>query len=126
MDKEKRKALINAYKSKLAVGGIYCIQCSGNGRRWIKSTYDMEGSKGRFMFAVNAKLCPEPCMQREWMEYGIDSFSFLCLEELKMGETQTESEFHNDVIALYEMWLEKETEKEGNQNGSESEYQTIS
>lgn len=107
MDKVKRKELINAYKNKPIVGGVYSIVCSGNGRRWIRPSLDMASSKSRFEFAVKIQSCPEPSMQREWMEYGFESFSFECLEELKMGDTQTEWEFENDIRTLYDAWNEK-------------------
>lgn len=107
MDKAKRKDLLNSYKNRTIIGGVYCIKCSGNQRMWIRSTTDMEGSRNRALFSLKMKGAPEPAMLRECTEYGWESFSFIMLEELKKKKTQTEKEFADDISTLLEIWLEK-------------------
>lgn len=112
MNEEKKRQIRNEYKSKPAVGAIYALECSGNKRRCIKSTVDIEGLKNRFQFALSIKGCPDPVMTAEWKEYGSESFSLVVLEELKMKEDQTAREFRDDMKQLYELWLEKLKEEE--------------
>lgn len=108
MDPAKKRQLKNNYKSKPAVGGVYCILCSGNQRRLIKSSVDLAGIQSRYNFALAIKGCPDPALQSEWMEYGSDSFSFTVLEELTMKEGQSPREFADDMDLLREMWIEKQ------------------
>ncbi len=108
MDPKSRKELINAYKNKPAVGGVYCIECSGSGRRLLKSTVDMEGIKNRFAFAMSINSCPDPAISADWAQYGGSSLTFTVLEELKKTEAQSQKEFRDDVKTLLELWQDKE------------------
>jgi hypothetical protein len=112
MDSAKRKELRSAYKDKAAVGGIYRVQCSGNGHAWVKSTTNLAGQKNKFAFSISTGSCPEPTMQTEWIEYGPQSFSFTILEELEQKGAQTEGEFSEDIKTLFEIWLEKHGQEE--------------
>jgi len=103
----KRKELLNSYKDTRALGAVYAIQCGGNGKRWVKSTTNLAGQQNRFQFALMTNGCPEPAMRAEWEKYGAKAFSFVVLEELKQKETQTESEFAEDISLLLEIWQEK-------------------
>lgn len=111
MDFLKRKELKNAYKQKAAVGGIYRIQCNGNGRAWVKSTTNLAGQQNKFAFSVSTNSCPEPAMRAEWTNYGLQSFSFDVLEVLNRKETQTEREFLEDIQALHKIWLERQRQE---------------
>ncbi|NMP38079.1 MAG: GIY-YIG nuclease family protein [Clostridiales bacterium] len=107
MNSEKKKELQNAYRNRAVVGGVYCIECSGNGRRWIRATENIAAIKNRFNFAVATKSAPDPGMRNECDEFGIKSFSLTVLEELEKKETQTDKEFSDDLEALLQLWLEK-------------------
>lgn len=116
MDAEKKKALKEAYKNKTVVGGVYCIECKKTGKRWIKSTRDIESMTNRFNFATVTKSCPEPEMRKDWEEYGTSEFSFGVLEKIEKKEDRTDKEFADYVDTLLEMWLEKEGITHGAEN----------
>lgn len=112
MNADKRKQLINDYKTKPSVGAVYAIDCSGNHRRIVKSTVDIGGIQSRFQFAMSIKGCPDPMLNNEWIQYGSESFSLVILEELKMKKDQSPREFADDMKQLYKLWLEKSDESE--------------
>ena len=107
MDPTTRKQLIKDYKDKPAVGAVYCIECSGNRKRIVKSTPDLGGLRSRFDFAQKIQSCPDPALQGEWAQYGNPSFTLTVLDELPMKENQTTKEFRDDLKVLLELWLEK-------------------
>jgi hypothetical protein len=107
MDTAKRRELKNEYKNKTVIGGVYCILCNGNQRRWIRSTTDLKGAQNRFDFAVSTRSAPEPAMLQAVNDYGIAAFSFVVLEELQKVKTQSAQEFADDIDTLYNLWLEK-------------------
>ncbi|NCB30242.1 MAG: GIY-YIG nuclease family protein [Clostridia bacterium] len=104
---ENKKELKDLYKSRVIVGGVYRITCSGSGRTWLKSTKDLQGQANKFRFAIQNHTCPEPGMRADWLQHGAASFSFAILEELEKRNTQTDAEFSEDIRTLFKMWLEK-------------------
>lgn len=107
MDADKKRALKSEYKSRLSVGAVYALECSGNHRRWIRWTPDIQGMKNRFQFSVSMKSCPDPVTRVECDEYGWESISLVVLEELKMKEDQTAREFSDELKLLCKLWTEK-------------------
>lgn len=82
MDKDKKKELLKGYKEHTVVGGIFVIECSGNGRRQVESTTDMKAQGVDLRFILKIDCAPEPTMTAEYKEYGRDSFSFTLIEEI--------------------------------------------
>lgn len=107
MDTQSKKELIEKYKNRAIIGGIYCFKCNTTNQAWIRATKDMKGTKNRFVFSVSANTCPDARMNEAWEKYGAASFSIEVLEELEKKETQTDSEFLDDLNVLLELWQEK-------------------
>lgn len=112
MEQFSKKEIKEQYKNRVVTGGVYCIECNGNGHKWIKSTKDLAGQKNKFEFFVSTDFCPEPGMHPEWKQYGAKTFSFTVLEEINKGDTQTDREFAEDIRILYDMWMEKQSGEE--------------
>jgi len=111
MENISRKALKEQYKSRVVIGGVYRIKCSGIRAKWLRATTDMKGAANRYQFLFTSGTCPEPCMAEAWKQYGPSSFSFEVMEELQKKETQTDREFSDDVNTLLELWLEKQNQE---------------
>ncbi len=113
MSTDIKKRLKDDYKQKLSVGAVYELVCSGNNRRWIRSTTDIQGTKNRIQLATLMKSCPDPLTRAECDKYGWDSISLVVLEELTMKKDQTMKEFSEEVKLLQELWEEKLSTAEG-------------
>lgn len=107
MESMQRRNLKNAYKEQTTVGGVFCIECSGNHRQWLKASPNITGMRNKYEFAMAIGSCPEPGMRSEWLQYGAAAFSFSVLETLTKKETQTDAEFREDLGVLLELWTEK-------------------
>ena len=107
MDTDMKRRLKDEYKHKLSVGAVYVLECSGNHRRWIRSTINIQGIRNRFLFAASMKVCPDPATRSECDRYGCDSISLAVVEELQMKEGQTVKEFSDEIELLQELWTEK-------------------
>lgn len=107
MEKGSKKALKAQYKNRASSGGVYCITCSGNHARWLRSTTDLQGAKNRFAFSQSTNLCFEPCMAEAQKRYGPLAFSLEILEEIQKKETQTERDFADEIDVLLKLWTEK-------------------
>jgi hypothetical protein len=105
MKSEAKKRLLSAYRERKVVGGVFAIRNTDHGKRLIDSTVDLHGSRNRFDFMKKTGSCYHLKLRGEWS--GNPPFVFEVLEELEKGETQTDSEFAEDVKALRELWLEK-------------------
>lgn len=110
MNAEQKKQLREGYKERLALGGVYAIDCKGSSRRLIKSTVDLGGIQNRFRFALSTKGCPDPALRQEWEQFGSQAFTLTVLEELPRKEDQTAQEYAEEIKLLLKMRLEGERE----------------
>ncbi|MGV8906972.1 MAG: GIY-YIG nuclease family protein [Acetobacterium sp.] len=106
MDQTKKESLA-AYKERKIVGGIYIIRNSDAGKILLGSATDLPGRKNRFDFSKKTNSCVDLKLQKDWIILGKEKFVFEVLEELEKGETQSMSEFKEDIDVLKLLWMEK-------------------
>ena len=107
LKKETKKEMLEAYKERQIIGGVYAVTNTRSGRKFIDATTDIRGSKNRFDFSQKTGMCTIKKIEKDWKESGASSFVFETLEEYAKDTSQTMEKFQADVTTLKELWLEK-------------------
>lgn len=103
----RRKELIQEYKERKPLGGVYQITNRETGKYIVCPAPNLQAARNRFDFSVATNSCVHFELQEEWKEFGSKAFSFEVLEELEMKPEQTDKEFQKDLETLAELWREK-------------------
>ncbi|MGG3451205.1 GIY-YIG nuclease family protein [Domibacillus aminovorans] len=102
---DRKKELKQQYKETTIEAGIYQIKNMVNGKTFIASTRNLKTLNGR-KFELEAGSSTHKELQKEWNEFGKDSFEFDVLEVLKKKENGFFDE-KRELEKLEEKWLEK-------------------
>jgi group I intron endonuclease len=105
---DRRAELKREYKNKPQNIGVYQIKNQGNGKIFIGSSMNLDGMFNRFKMGVkcgdfsngNQRLA------EEMKEYGMESFTFEILDQLKPSEDPL-YDYKEDLKTLEALWLEK-------------------
>lgn len=112
MNPANRKEMVEAYKQREVVGGVYAICCQPTGKRMIETTTDLKGIRNRFDFSVNMNTCIHHVLQGDWKAYGASAFSFEVLETVPKKEEESMEDYQKGLKLLRDM-LREETPADG-------------
>ena len=98
-----KKALVNQYKARTKIGGIYAVKNMRLNKWYIDATPDLAAAENRFNFFGSTQVKVE----QDYKAQNGEDFIFEALEELEQGKTQSDKEFKNDLTVLKNIWLEK-------------------
>ncbi len=102
---DRRKELIQQYKEIKIEGGAYQIRNIKNNKIYIDAVSDLKSLNGkRFQLQSGIHNCLN--LQKEWKEYGEDSFVFEVLETFKPENESVYSQ-KEQLKKLKQKWLEK-------------------
>ena len=107
IDKERKKEMISAYKQKKTTGGIYKITNTVNGKYMLKAEVDLQSFQNRFEFSKRVNSCLHPKMQKDFKEFGADTFILEFLEEVQKKEEESTMGFRDRLKRLEEQWTER-------------------
>ena len=107
MNPQNKKDLVNAYKQRKQVGGIYAVTNTKTGKALVLATADVGGIQKRYEFNELMGGCFHPKLLKDAKTYGNDAFQLTVLEEIERKDTQSDRDFKDDLDTLLEMWLEK-------------------
>lgn len=105
-DKKRKAELQEEYKLKEKSTGVYQVRNNVNGKVLVGSCVDINSMFNRIKFELETGLKRIPELYNDWKRYGVDSFSFEILEELKIKKGEFQDVKH-ELVQLEEKWLEK-------------------
>ena len=104
---DKRKELINEYKQRKIIGGIYKITNIRNGMFLLSYSNNIQARQNSFDFMVATNSCYDYELKQAWAEFGNKAFIFEVLETLEKKKDQTQEQFEDDLKVLEQIWGDK-------------------
>ena len=102
---DRKKELKQLYKEIKVEAGIYQIKNTVNQKIFISSSRNLKNLNGK-RFELKMGVHKNTALQKEWNEFGEESFVFEVLEVLKKKETGYFDE-KDALKKLEEKWLDK-------------------
>ncbi|WP_138755291.1 DUF2087 domain-containing protein [Paenibacillus sinopodophylli] len=124
MDKAKRKQLTAEYQERERMMGVFQIKNNVNGKLYIGGSTNLDAFWGKEQFVLNMDTHANKELQKEWKQFGSESFSYLVLETVKLDQkihydykdvldpegrqpVDLVRQYNREVGELKEQWLEK-------------------
>ncbi len=104
---DRRKTLVNEYKQREIVGGIYRVTNTCNGMYLLDYTTNLQSKQNSFNFTASSGSCFDYRLKEDWVTFGGKAFIFEILEALEKKKEQTQDAFINDLKMLKQLWSEK-------------------
>jgi hypothetical protein len=82
MSKERRKALLAAYKEKKPRPGVFAVRCTVTGQTWVRATANLDNCQNGVWVPLKFGGHPNKALQAEWNAHGAEAFVFEELEAL--------------------------------------------
>ena len=99
-----KKDLKREYLETTRPMGVFQIRNLANEKVFVGSSVNLDGILNRHRFALNAGSHQNKALQKDWNEFGAESFAFEILEELAPRENLDNK---RELGFLEDLWLEK-------------------
>lgn len=86
MSRERRRALVSAFRERKARPGIFAIRCVVTGEVWVQSAANLDTRQAGIWFALRQGSHPNPAMQASWTAHGEAAFAFEALEAVEAAD----------------------------------------
>jgi len=104
---DRKKELKAQYKEMKPPMGIFIIRSKVNKKCHIETTQNLRGSLNRTKFQLGASSHPIRELQKEWNDFGPESFTIEVLENLEYDKDESKTDYSEDLALLQMMWEEK-------------------
>lgn len=101
-----RKVLKEEYKQKKFKMGVFQIKNKINSKIFIGSSMDLNAIWNRQRMQLKLGNHPNSELQKDWKEYGKESFSYKILAEIKQDD-EKEMDYKKELKVLEELYIEE-------------------
>jgi hypothetical protein len=109
---DRKRELKLQYKQTKPDMGIFIIRCKVNNKCYIQATQDLRGVINGAKARLEGGMHLYKELQKEWKEFGADSFNVEILEKLPYDKDESKTDYMDELTLLEMIWAEK-LEKEG-------------
>jgi hypothetical protein len=83
MSRERRKALLAAYKEQKPRPGVFAVRCTATGQAWVQAAANLANCRNGVWFPLKIGSHPNKVLQAQWKAHGQGAFVFEELEALE-------------------------------------------
>lgn len=106
MSTSDRKALVRQYKDTPRPAGVFRVRNTRQKRSLVGTSQDLPAVLNRHRFQLASGRHPDPELQRDWAEFGPDTFMFEVLDTLQPRQ-EPDATPAEELAVLLEMWRER-------------------
>jgi group I intron endonuclease len=103
---KSRKDIKREYKERKKPAGVFQVKNTANGKVLLGSSLDLQGPLNRHKFMLTIERHQNETLQKEWNEFGPETFVFEILEVVKVKDDPNFN-LSDELTLLEQIWLEK-------------------
>lgn len=103
----RKKELKEEYKQLRPDMGIFIIRSNFSNKCYIEVTRNLKGKLNGTEFQLKYGSHRNNELQKDWNEYGSDSFTIEILEKLEYDKDESKTDYSEDLEILKAIWEEK-------------------
>lgn len=103
----RKKELKQQYKMTKPPMGVFIIKCLQSKKCHIQTSKDLRASINGALVRLKGGFHPYAELQKEWKEFGSDSFEIETLDELSYGSDDSITDYTEELNSLKNLWDEK-------------------
>ena len=104
---DRRKTLINEYKQRKIIGGIYRVTNTRNGMYLLDYATNLQAKRNAFDFMASSGSCFDYRLKNDLDTFGGKVFTFEILDTIEKKKEQTQDEFIADLEMLILVYSDK-------------------
>ncbi len=103
----RRKELKEQYKLMKPDMGLFIIRSKLNNKCYIEAALNLNSRMNREIFQLGAQSHPNRELQKDWKDFGKQSFIVEILEKIEYKQDELEDDYTEELQLLKIIWEEK-------------------